>query len=166
MTGLNHQRISNMAACLVALMITLPALPVSACACGPASPLQKLGERTHAASTPIARKACCNSRPATTSKNVRPCCCSPISSGGDLGQCKCGPSCTCSQDQVPDPPAVPVNQGSTSGKQVTAAQAATFANSPFGQAETSGAQTQRPHGGLAARATSLERCILLSCFAL
>ncbi len=168
-----HWRISNMAACLVALMIALPAPLPPACGCGLANTLQKHGDQTRAANATFARKTCCDSRVADTSRsgcrphnNARPCCCWAVPSGCDFGQCRCGPSCTCSQDQVPDPPADPVNQRNTTGKRVTATQTASFATFLHEQANASGAQTQRPYGSLDVRATSLMRCIMLSRFTL
>jgi hypothetical protein len=170
-----HRRISRIAACLAALMLTLPAPLPPACGCGLANVAGKHSEQTHAEKSNPARKVCCDSHGTTISKSVccrlrdngQPCCCGSVPPGRASAQCNCGPSCSCRQDhQVPDPPAGPVNQSSTAGEQVSAAQAGVSAIPLPAQADVGGSRMERVQDRIGGPATSLERCILLSCFTL
>ena len=155
-----QQRISRLAACLAALALAFPTPPSPACGCGPANVSQKCGQRTDAGESTSCRKTCCRR------DNLRPSCCSPVPSGRAFAECNCGPSCACSRDQVPDLPAVPANQRSATGEQVAGAQTTLAAPLHCGQIDAGVSHAGRPHGCIDARATSLERCILLSCFTL
>lgn len=159
-----HRRISRVAACLAALMLTLPAPLPPACGCSLANLSGKDSERTRAEKPSSARKACCDSHGPTI--NSQPCCCSSVPPGRTSAQCKCGPSCACSQDQVPDPPAGPVNQRSATPEQESAAQATVSATSLPAPADAVGSKADRVRDCIGRPATSLERCILLSCFTL
>ncbi len=172
MARLSHRGISRIAACLAALMLTLPAPLPFACGCGLANLSRRPGAQ--AKNPASVRKARWDSHPAITSKsaccrlrdNAQPCCCSAVPSGRASAQCNCGPSCACSRDQAPDPPAVPVNQRRTTGEQVSAAQATVSVTPIPGQTDADGFQRERVEDQIGGPATSLERCIQLSCFTL
>lgn len=168
------QRISRLAACLAALALAFPTPPSPACGCGPVNVSRKCNQRTDARESTSCRKTCCRSITEEHGKspccrlhdNLRPGCCSPMPSGRAFAECNCGPSCACSRDQVPDLPAVPANQRSATGEQVAGAQTTLAAPLHRGQTDPGVSHAGRPHGCIDARATSLERCILLSCFTL
>ncbi len=174
-TRLLHRRISRIAACLAALMLTLPVPVAPVCGCSLDNLSGEHSERPRAEESSSVRNACCDSHGTATIKSAccdlrdseRPSCCSSVLSGRTSaqrsdGSCNCGPSCACSQDQVPDPPTGPVNQTSATGEQAAAASATSLP----AQGDAGGSQMERRQGCTGGPATSLERCILLSCFAL
>ncbi len=123
----------------------------------------------------VQQASCCSGRKAQAKvassccafkkRAKRPCC----SSGQDLNAsshpgCTCGQSCSCKSNQAPPPPAVPPTSGNTGSDQL--AKLLAMASAQVDHVVTPPGSVSLRQVDWTVPATSLQRCIDLSCFLL